>query len=78
MKKGFLKIYDKVLIAGITAVFAFGGCSTKKNVSKNQTDKKEQSKEQSDENKTDSIDKVKKFEPGQVIAMYGIRQDQLK
>ncbi|VBB48295.1 hypothetical protein TRIP_D440313 [uncultured Paludibacter sp.] len=74
MKNGILKFYDKVIIAIIAVTFTLIGCCTKKAYSeKNKTNKKETVKET-----TDSIPTVRKIKPGEVIAMYGVRHDQLK
>ena len=74
MKKGILKFYDKLIVAGLMGLFALVGCCTKKTAAdKTATDKKE-----TVNNPTDSVPKVKKIKPGEVIAMYGVRPDKLK
>ncbi|MGC3977032.1 MAG: hypothetical protein QM751_01615 [Paludibacteraceae bacterium] len=74
MKKGIIKMYDKLIIAGLMSIIALVGCGTKKKISENT--EKNQNKEQV--NQTDSINKPQKNDSEQVIAMYGVRPIKLK
>jgi len=74
MKKGILKFHDKIIIAVLMGLSVLSGCCTKKiSCEKTQADKKETVK-----NQTDSIPAPKKIMPGEVIAMYGVRPNQIK
>jgi len=74
MKKGILKFHDRIIIATLMGLCVLSGCCTKKISSeKTQADKKETVK-----NQADSIPAPKKIMPGEVIAMYGVRPNQIK
>ena len=74
MKKKCLKIYDKLIISIIISIFALAGCGTKKKV----TDNDRKSKTETKQNKTDSIQKANEINKEPVIALYGVRPNQLK
>jgi len=73
MKKGFLKFHDKIIIAGLMGLCVLSGCCTRKiSGEKTQADKKETVK-----NQADSIPAPRKIIPGEVIAMYGVRPNNI-
>lgn len=75
MKRAYLKFYAKVLATLLSAFVAFTACCTKKSV-----EKSENIAESNDTTlKNDSVPTFKKgkFKGGEVIAMYGVRPDQL-
>ncbi len=76
MKRTYLKLYGKLVAALLSVFVAFTGCCTKKSV-----DKSDEVVENKDTTiKKDSVSTFRKgkFPGGEVIAMYGVRRDQLE
>lgn len=76
MKRAYLKFYAKVVAALLSAFVAFTACCTKKSV-----DKVENIAENNDTTvKKDTVPTFRKgkFPGGEVIAMYGVRPEQLE
>ena len=75
MKNIALKTYGKIVAVLLSAFIGFTACCTKKSVEKSEeiVDSKDTSA------KKDSVPTFKKgkFKGGEVIAMYGVRPDQL-
>lgn len=59
MKNGFLRIYDKLIIAALMGMLGLAACATKKNAKNKVADSKDST--------------VVDRNPGQIIAMYGVR-----
>ena len=75
MKRAYLKFYAKVVATLLSAFVAFTACCTKKSVEK--SEKVAESNDTTQKGDTVSTFKKGKFKGGEVIAMYGVRPDQL-
>lgn len=75
MKKIALKTYGKIVAVLLSAFIGFTACCTKKSVEK--SEEIVDSKDTSAKKDTVPTFKKGKFKGGEVIAMYGVRPDQL-
>lgn len=75
MKRVYLKFYAKIVAALLTAFVAFSACCTKKSVEKSE---KIAGSNDTTAKKDTVTSKINKFPGGGVIAMYGVRPDELK
>lgn len=76
MKNIALKTYGKIVAVLLSAFIGFTACCTKKSVEK--SEEIVDSKDTSAKKDTVPTFKKGKFPGGEVIAMYGVRPDQLK
>lgn len=76
MKNIALKTYGKIVAVLLSAFIGFTACCTKKSVEK--SEEIVDSKDTSAKKDTVPTFKKGKFKGGEVIAMYGVRSDQLK
>ncbi len=76
MKNIALKTYGKIVAVLLSAFIGFTACCTKKSVEK--SEEIVDSKDTSAKKDTVPTFKKGKFPGGEVIAMYGVRSDQLK